>query len=84
MPTATITSGGRITIPREVRLRLGLRTGQRVALDLRTDGVVEMQPERVELMTLFGILRPQVHGITVEEMNRAIREYAGRKRIGAL
>jgi AbrB family looped-hinge helix DNA binding protein len=76
MPSATITGKGQVTIPKEVRDALGLETGHRVAFLLREDGVVEMVPENVDLMSLCGILKPAVRGVTVEDMARAIREGA--------
>src|ERR1700730_15068774 len=74
MPTSTVTSKGQITIPKEVRERLGLRTGDRVSFDLREDGVVEMEPENLDLMLLCGIVKPKVKGVTVEEMDDTIAE----------
>ena len=76
MSTATVTSKGQITIPKEVRDALGLETGHRVAFLLREDGVVEMHPENVELMSLCGILKPSVKGVTIEEMKEAVRQGA--------
>jgi len=48
-----------------------------VAFRLRRDGVVEMVPETVDLLSLRGSLKPTVHGVTVEAMNEAIRGAAG-------
>ena len=76
MSTATVTSKGQITIPKEVRKTLGLETGHRVSFQIREDNVVEMRPETVDLMSLFGIFKPQVKGVTLEDMNEAIREGA--------
>ena len=41
--TATMTSKGQITVPIEVRRRLGLRQGDRVAFDVE-DGVATLRP----------------------------------------
>lgn len=76
MSTATVTSKGQITIPKEVRDALGLETGHRVAFWLREDGVVEMHPENVDLMSLCGVLKPSVKGVTVEDMKEAVRQGA--------
>lgn len=72
MPAATITSKGQITIPKEVREALGLETGHRVTFQIRHDGVVEMHPDNVDLMSLCGILKPRVKGVTLEDMEEAI------------
>lgn len=77
MPTSTLTSKGQITIPKALREALGLESGDRVAFRLRRDGVVEMVPETVDLLSLRGSVRPDVRGVTVEAMNEAIRDAAG-------
>jgi AbrB family looped-hinge helix DNA binding protein len=76
MATATVTSKGQITIPKEVREALGLETGHRVAFQLKEDGVVEMRSENLDLMSLCGILKPKVKGVTLEDMEKAIRNGA--------
>jgi antitoxin PrlF len=79
MPTATITSKGQITIPKEVRRALSLEVGHRVCFVVRDDGVVEMHPETVDLMSLFGAIRPRVKGVSLTDMDEAIRRSAARK-----
>ena len=79
MPTATVTSKGQITIPREVRQALGLRPGDRVAFRLRDDGTVAVEPETVDVRTLRGSLKSRVHGVSVADMDRAIRRAAARR-----
>jgi AbrB family looped-hinge helix DNA binding protein len=76
LPTATITSKGQITIPKEVRDALGLESGHQVSFLLREDGVVEMHPATEDLMSLYGILKPSVRGVTLEDMEEAIRKGA--------
>ena len=76
MPTATVTSKGQITIPKEVRETLGLEAGHRVSFQIRENKVVEMRPENVDLMSLFGIFKPAVKGVTLEQMEEAIRKGA--------
>lgn len=76
MPTAIVTSKGQITIPKEVRKTLGLKAGHRVSFQIREDKVVEMRPENIDLMSLFGLFKPRVKGVTLEEMEEAIREGA--------
>jgi len=80
MPTSKITTKGQVTIPKEVREFMGLETGHRIAFYLRPDGIVEMRKESVDLLDLAGIVKPQVRGVTVEDMNQAIRQTAGGKR----
>ena len=79
MSTATITSKGQITIPKEVRKALALEAGHRVSFQIREDKVVEMRPETVDLMSLFGIFKPRIKGVTLDDMNESIREGAARE-----
>ncbi len=79
MSTATMTSKGQITIPKEVRETLGLQAGHRMSFEVRQDGVVELHPETVDLMSLCGIIKPAVRGVTLEDMDEAIRSAATRK-----
>ncbi|HEX3526839.1 MAG TPA: AbrB/MazE/SpoVT family DNA-binding domain-containing protein [Thermoanaerobaculia bacterium] len=79
MSTATMTSKGQITIPKEVRETLGLQAGHRMSFEVREDGVLEMHPETIDLMSLCGIIKPSVRGVTLEAMDEAIRSAATRK-----
>lgn len=76
MPTSTMTSKGQITIPKEVREAVGLDTGQRVSFLVREDGVVELRPENVDLLSLCGSIKPAVRGVTLEDMEEAIHRGA--------
>ena len=72
MVAKILDADGRLDLPREIRERWGLRAGDRVALRLRSDGVVEMEPEQDGLMSLCGSIKPKVRGVTFEDMDRAI------------
>ena len=76
MPTATVTTKGQITIPKVIRVALNLSAGDRVSFRMREDGVVELEPETVDLMSLRGVLKPVVRGVTLEDMETAIAEGA--------
>ena len=71
MPTATLTSKGQVTIPKEIREALGVRAGDRLSFVVRDD-VVELRPETVDLRSLYGVLRYTGKPISVEQMNRDI------------
>lgn len=73
---ATVTSQGQVTIPKELRERLGVRGGQKVRFALREDGRVEIAPVSHRLSDLFGILGAPPRSATLEEMDRAIAEGA--------
>ena len=74
MATATVTSKGQITIPKEIREALELEVGDRVAFRVDASGRVVLEPETLDLMQLFGALKPGVRGVAVEDMGQAVRE----------
>ena len=78
MPTATITSKGQITIPKPVRDELGLQEGDRVAFRVLEDGRVVVEPETVDILDLKGALKPKRKGISLADMDEAIRNQKGR------
>ena len=79
MPTATVTSKGQITIPKSVRDELGLRVGDRVAFRTLEDGQVVVEPATVDLRDLKGILKSSRTGVTLEDMDAAIRSGAAKR-----
>jgi antitoxin PrlF len=76
MPAATLTSKGQITIPQEIREALDMHPGDRIAFRLREDGIVEMQPETLDLMSLRGSVGSEVRGVTLEDMEESIAKGA--------
>jgi AbrB family looped-hinge helix DNA binding protein len=85
MPTATLTTKGQITIPKEVRERLGVGTGDRLNFIVQEDGSVVMEPLTRHVRELAGLLhRRGRRPVSVEHMDEAIarrhRERFGRRR----
>ena len=80
MATSTLTSKGQITIPKEIRDHLKIRTGTRLEFRIASDGRVVMQPRSRDVRELKGIVRSSRRKpVSVEEMNEAIaRGFAGR------
>jgi len=76
MPSTTLTSKGQVTIPKAVRDELGLKEGDRIAFRVLEDGTVVVEPETVELLELKGVLKPKRKGISVADMDKAIRAEA--------
>jgi antitoxin PrlF len=75
MPTATLTTKGQITIPKAVRDRLCLRTGQRLEFQFDPKGQLVLTPRTRDIRALKGILRsPRPRAVSVQEMNEAIAE----------
>jgi AbrB family looped-hinge helix DNA binding protein len=73
-----MTSKGQVTVPKTVRDALGIRPGDRLLFRLRGDGTVLVEPQTVDLLTLRGIIKPKTRGVSVDDMNRAIRRAAAR------
>jgi len=65
----TMSSKGQVTIPREVRERLGLQAGDKIAWSLLSNGTVVARPKTRRLVDLVGMLtQPGQPGVSVEEM----------------
>lgn len=52
----TMSVKGQVTIPREVRERLGLRAGDKLAWSLLSNGTIVCRPKTRRLVDLVGIL----------------------------
>jgi AbrB family looped-hinge helix DNA binding protein len=74
MAAATITSKGQVTIPVEVREKLGLRAGDRIEFLLQKDGTFKVIPTSARTGAVFGMLKGHVRkgAVTVEEMDRKL------------
>ena len=77
MPAATLTTKGQVTIPKEVRDALRLNAGDRVLFLVRDDHTVEPLTGHGSLLDLAGMVRPQVQGVTLADMEQAIADGAG-------
>jgi AbrB family looped-hinge helix DNA binding protein len=77
MATAILTSKGQMTIPTQLRGHLHLKTGDRVAFILQADGQVVLVPATVDVTELKGMLPPPAKPVTIEDMQRAIRQREG-------
>ena len=73
MPTATLTTKGQITIPKEVREHLGVDTGDRLSFVLQKDGTVMVKPITRHVRELGGLLqRPGQRSVSISEMDEGI------------
>lgn len=73
MPSSTVSSKGQVTIPQEVRERLGLRAGDRVEFVTEGDRVV-LQPSRPGINTFRQYIGAFPAFKTREEINAWVRE----------
>ncbi len=71
---ATVTSKGQVTLPKELRNRLGIQKGARIRFSIPTHGAVKVEPVLYDLEDLW---RMADHGVkpgatlTFEEMDAA-------------
>jgi antitoxin PrlF len=73
MFTSTLTSKGQITIPREVRERLHLKTGSRVDFIVEPSGQIVLKSLDGNFRSVRGIVRSRRKGpASITEMNEAI------------
>ena len=80
MPTATVTSKGQITIPKEIRDKLDLRTGTRVEFVADTFGNVRIQPCTRDIRSLRALLKaPRKKPVSLNEMENAVRAGAAER-----
>ncbi len=80
MHTTTITSKGQVTIPKPIRERLHLKTGDRLGFRVGDDGRVFIEPASSDIRKLRGLLhREGERGVAVEEMNESIGRYLADK-----
>ena len=79
MPTSTLTSKGQITLPKQVREKLGLQTGSRVDFVIDPSGRVTLKPLNSDFRLLKGIVRARrKRPVSIAEMNEAIaRGFSG-------
>ena len=78
MPTATLTSKGQTTIPREVRRFLKLKSGDRLEFKLNPDGhSVTLRAANIPVSQLRGMLKqPGMKPYERQERKRAYQHRA--------
>lgn len=82
MTKSTLTSKGQVTIPKEVRDRLGLQVGDQLLFRFNESGTLTLEPATPHpLGNLPGLLRHLAgeRPATIAEMNAAVRARAQEK-----
>jgi len=69
--TVEVNARGQITLPKEVRDRVGLRAGTIVRVEV-VDGRLVLDPEPDDLMSLAGVIQAD-QCVSLAEMEEAIR-----------
>lgn len=71
---AKVTSKGQVTLPRELRRRLGIQKGSRIRFNIPASGAIEVEPVRYVITDLWRMADEEAkpEGImSFEEMNEA-------------
>lgn len=75
MSIATLTTKGQITIPKDIRQRLLLQTGDKVDFTVTESGEVLLKPVTRHVDEVFGRLGKSGQAtLSPEDMNAAIRQ----------
>jgi antitoxin PrlF len=70
--TVTVSSKGQVTLPAEIRRRLGITAGTKLDFVIRGDDQLEVIKLGGSVRDLKGALGPPVRKLTIEEMDAAI------------
>jgi AbrB family looped-hinge helix DNA binding protein len=74
MATASMTSKGQITIPIDLRKKLGLKAGVQVRFIEGENGEIILRPKTGSIRSLEGCVPWSGKPVTIEEMNETIRK----------
>jgi antitoxin PrlF len=78
MTTVTLTRDGRLTIPADIRLRLGVGTGDRLEFVELDEGGFAIRPANDDVRSLKGLLKKPAKPVSIDAMNAAIRQRVAR------
>ena len=79
MIEAKMTSKGQITVPKDVRMKLNLKPGDRVRFVIEADGRVRLWPAKRDISELVGVLPKPRRVVSIEEMDEAIARAVAEK-----
>ena len=75
MATSTLTSKGQITIPKKVRERLHLKTGDRLDFRIEEDGAVRLYPIAKRVSEVFGVFAERASkAYSADETKRRLKK----------
>ena len=77
MSNAKMTSKGQITVPKEVRDRLGLKPGDRVLFIVEDDGSARLLAANRDISSLVGILPAPRRRATLAQIEASVARAAG-------
>lgn len=83
MSTLTITAKGQVTLRKDLLQHLGVRPGEKIAVDKLPDGRIEVKAARPagKISDVFGLLKKKGGpSLSIEEMNAvAAKGWAGKR-----
>ena len=73
---ATLTSKGQITLPKEIRDRLGLDAGATLDFQVLPDNTITARAVRPDARRIRGLLKsPHARPLTVEQMDEGVAKH---------
>jgi len=77
---ATLTSKGQITLPKEIRERLGLDAGAMLDFQILENNTIIARPVKPDARRIRGLLKsPHITALTVEQMDEAVAKHLRNK-----
>ena len=77
---ATLTSKGQITLPKEIRDRLGLDAGSMLDFQILSDNTITARPVKPDARRIRGLLKsPHATPPTVQQMDEAVSRHLRQK-----
>ncbi len=77
---STVTRKGQVTIPQEVREKLGIKYGEKVEFATNDNGEVVLKAVKTDLAEIYGALENHKPVGTHEEHRKAARYWVAEKR----
>lgn len=74
MSTATMTTKGQLTVPADIRVKFGLRAGEKVDFTVNAAGDLVLRPRTGDIRALRGLIAYDGPPISIETINAAIGE----------
>jgi antitoxin PrlF len=74
--SATVTSKGQITIPKGVREKLKLQTGDKLEFLVQEDGTAKVVPVTSSIKELSGMIPKPKKAVSLNDMDKAIEQGA--------
>ena len=78
MSAATMTSKGQVTVPKDIRVLLGLQTGDKINFVVNDEGIVNFLPVTKNIQTLKGMIEKPSEPVSIDDMNATVKARGSR------